>query len=115
MVRYVLQLLQRARADLRPVPWVLLENVEALLDRAKGSDPPIRAIVDCLEQLGYRSWAHRVVCSAGMYTVLGHECAVGHIVQTHWPGHGREPFGRSSVLFCITNMPSCHVRAVAYF
>lgn len=71
MVRYVLKTLDRARADRRPVPWVLLENVEALLDRTKGNDPAIRAIVDCLEQIGYKSWAHRVICSAGRYLNAG--------------------------------------------
>ena len=34
---------QRAKDDRRPVPWVLLENVEALLDRHAG-DPPVMQV-----------------------------------------------------------------------
>lgn len=36
------RLLQQAKDDKHPVPWVLLENVEALLDRVQGSTPPIK-------------------------------------------------------------------------
>ena len=34
---------QRAKDERRPVPWVLLENVEALLDR-HGGDPPVMQV-----------------------------------------------------------------------
>jgi hypothetical protein len=40
-------------------------QVEALLDRAHGGPPPVSWVVQQLEQLGYNSWAHRIVCSAG--------------------------------------------------
>lgn len=41
--------------------------MEALLDRCHGEVAAARSIVDTLEHLGYRSWAHRVVSSAGVY------------------------------------------------
>jgi hypothetical protein len=41
-------------------------QVEALLDRAHGGPPPVSWVVQQLEQLGYNSWAHRIVCSAGV-------------------------------------------------
>ncbi|KAF5830012.1 S-adenosyl-L-methionine-dependent methyltransferase [Dunaliella salina] len=65
LVRHVFRLLHRAKLDGRAVPWVLLENVEALVDRVQGGPPAIQSITDALEQLGYNSWAHRVVCTAG--------------------------------------------------
>jgi site-specific DNA-cytosine methylase len=68
LVRHVFRLLQQAMDEHRPVPWVLLENVEALLDRAGGKAPPVQMIVESLEGLGYNSWAQRVVCSAGFGT-----------------------------------------------
>jgi hypothetical protein len=40
-------------------------QVEALLDRAHGGPPPVSWVVQQLEQLGYNSWAHRIICSAG--------------------------------------------------
>ncbi|KDD76604.1 hypothetical protein H632_c164p0, partial [Helicosporidium sp. ATCC 50920] len=64
LVRHVFRLLSRAKEDRRPVPWVLLENVEALLDR-HGKDPPvIQYVLQQLMELGYGSWAYRVVNSA---------------------------------------------------
>lgn len=42
LIRHVFRLLERAIADQHPVPWVLLENVEALLDRVQGGSPPIK-------------------------------------------------------------------------
>ncbi|WIA22484.1 hypothetical protein OEZ85_004780 [Tetradesmus obliquus] len=65
LVRHVFRLLAQARSDQRPVPWVLLENVEALLDRCHGGPPLVSWVVGQLEALGYSSWAHRVVSSAG--------------------------------------------------
>ncbi|PSC75340.1 methylase [Micractinium conductrix] len=65
LVRHVFRLLQRAKDDRRPVPWVLLENVEALLDRHGGDPPVMQYCTQQLIQLGYQSWAYRVVNSAG--------------------------------------------------
>jgi site-specific DNA-cytosine methylase len=65
LVAHVFRLLKRAKDDGKPIAWVLLENVEALLDRAGGRTPAIKAITDQLEEIGYHSWAHRVICSAG--------------------------------------------------
>jgi site-specific DNA-cytosine methylase len=64
LVRHVFRLLQGAIEAKRPVPWVLLENVEALLDRQTEKPPAVHYIVAALEMLGYGSWAHRVICSA---------------------------------------------------
>lgn len=64
LVRHVFRLLQTAIQQHRPVAWVLLENVEALLDRQSGEAPAVQHVVRALEKLGYSSWAHRVVCSA---------------------------------------------------
>jgi hypothetical protein len=44
---------------------VLMLQVEALLDRAHGGPPPVSWVVQQLESLGYNSWAHRIICSAG--------------------------------------------------
>lgn len=41
-------------------------QVEALLDRLNGGRPMIDYVTDRLRQLGYASWAHRVINSAGM-------------------------------------------------
>jgi ribosome biogenesis GTPase A len=66
LVRHVFRLLQRAIDDRRPVQWVLLENVRALLEQLPGKQPPpIDPLVATLERLGYRSWAYRVLCSGG--------------------------------------------------
>lgn len=65
LVRHVFRLLQRARDDRRPVPWVLLENVEALLDRHGGDPPVMQYCAQKFIELGYQSWAYRVVNSAG--------------------------------------------------
>lgn len=64
LVRHVFRLLKGAVDAKRPVPWVLLENVEALLDRQTEKPPAVHYIVAALEALGYDSWAHRVICSA---------------------------------------------------
>ena len=66
LVRHVFRLLRSSRDANRPVPWVLLENVEALLDRhANGDEPPVIAwIVNQLMELGYGSWAYRIISSA---------------------------------------------------
>ena len=65
LVRHVFRLLQGAIAAKRPVPWVLLENVEALLDRQSGRLPAVHYVVGALEALGYCSWSQRVVSAAG--------------------------------------------------
>lgn len=64
LVRHVFRLLREARDNNHPVPWILLENVEALLDR-HGEDPPVISyVVNQLMELGYGSWAYRIVSSA---------------------------------------------------
>ena len=65
LVKHVFRLLATANANNNPIPWVLLENVEALLDRIEDGPPPAAFIIQQLEQLGYRSWAYRVINSAG--------------------------------------------------
>uniref|UniRef100_A0A1D2A1D0 DNA (cytosine-5-)-methyltransferase n=3 Tax=Auxenochlorella protothecoides TaxID=3075 RepID=A0A1D2A1D0_AUXPR len=65
LVRHVFRLLRVAARARRPVPWVLLENVEALLDRANGEPPVMQYIARQFQELGYGSWAYRVVNSAG--------------------------------------------------
>ena len=65
LVRHVFRLLQGAIDAKRPVPWVLLENVEALLDRQSGRLPAVHYVAGALEALGYSSWAQRVVSAAG--------------------------------------------------
>ncbi|KAL0049698.1 hypothetical protein WJX82_007869 [Trebouxia sp. C0006] len=65
LVRHVFRLLDQALRDRRGVPWVLLENVEALLDRTGGQTPLIDYVATQFESLGYHSWAHRVISSAG--------------------------------------------------
>ncbi|DBA96588.1 TPA: hypothetical protein ACH3X1_015451 [Trebouxia sp. C0004] len=65
LVRHVFRLLDQALRDRRGVPWVLLENVEALLDRTGGQTPLIDYVASQFESLGYHSWAHRVISSAG--------------------------------------------------
>ena len=66
LVHHVFRLLQQFKRDHgRPVPWVLLENVQALLDRRGKEAPPIQYILNQFVELGYASWAYRVVSSAG--------------------------------------------------
>lgn len=65
LVRHVFRLLRVAQANRRPIPWVLLENVEALLDRVDDQPPAIAFVVQQLMDIGFRSWAYRVVSSAG--------------------------------------------------
>ena len=66
LVRHVFRLLQTAIDAHRPVPWILFENVEALLDRCgpNGNKPAVHYITAALEELGYSTWAHRVISSA---------------------------------------------------
>ena len=42
-----------------------LTQVEALLDRTGGQTPLIDYVATQFESLGYHSWAHRVISSAG--------------------------------------------------
>ncbi|BDA51428.1 probable BsuMI modification methylase subunit YdiP at N-terminal half [Coccomyxa sp. Obi] len=65
LVRHVFRLLKAALKDNRGIPWVLLENVEGLLDRSAGQPPVIHYIVEQFEQLRYASWAHRIINTAG--------------------------------------------------
>ena len=58
------RLLKAALDDKRGVPWLLLENVEGLLDRIEDRPPVIEYVVRQLEEMGY-SWAHRIVDTAG--------------------------------------------------
>ncbi|CAL8460848.1 g379 [Coccomyxa elongata] len=53
LVRHVFRLLQTALKDNRGIPWVLLENVEGLLDRHAGQPPVIHYFVEEFERLGY--------------------------------------------------------------
>lgn len=64
LVRHVFRLLDDSIRRGRPVPWVLLENVEALLDRHGDAAPAVHHVTAALEALGYHSWAQRTVCSA---------------------------------------------------
>lgn len=64
LVRHVFRLLDDSIRRGRPVPWVLLENVEALLDRHGDTPPAVHYVTTALEALGYHSWAQRTVCSA---------------------------------------------------
>ena len=61
LVRHVFRLLGDPSGP--RVPWVLLENVCGLLDRAGDAPPAVAFVVEELERLGY-SWAQRVVTSA---------------------------------------------------
>lgn len=64
MIRHVFRLLKKAIEVGRGVQNVLLENVEAILDR-HGQDPPLmRYIGRQLIGLGY-NWAYRCISSAG--------------------------------------------------
>lgn len=63
-MRHVFRLLDDSIRRGRPVPWVLLENVEALLDRHGDTAPAVHYVTAALEALGYHSWAQRTVCSA---------------------------------------------------
>jgi site-specific DNA-cytosine methylase len=65
LVKHVFRLLKVANDAMRPISWVLLENVEALLDRIDDQPPAIAYIVQRLEELGYGSWAYRVISSTG--------------------------------------------------
>lgn len=47
------------------MPWVLLENVEGMLDRSGDDAPVVQHVAHTLECLGYMSWAHRIVDTAG--------------------------------------------------
>ncbi len=49
---------------LLPCQSVLLRQVEALLDRARGEPPAVAWLGQQLEGLGYSSWAYRVVNTA---------------------------------------------------
>ncbi|KAK9845815.1 hypothetical protein WJX81_003168 [Elliptochloris bilobata] len=64
LVKHVIRLLAGAKAHRRPVPWVLLENVEALLDRVGGAPPAVDWLGKQFEDLGYSSWSYRVVNTA---------------------------------------------------
>mmetsp|Transcript_8743 Transcript_8743/g.26158 ORF Transcript_8743/g.26158 Transcript_8743/m.26158 type:complete len:819 (+) Transcript_8743:109-2565(+) len=69
LVQHVFRLLQQAQEDRRPVPWLLLENVEALLNKHDGlhgeaGKPVISYIAQEVEALGYQSWAYRIVNTA---------------------------------------------------
>ena len=64
LVQHVFRLLKAALDDNRGIPWVLLENVEGLLDRIEDRPPVIEYVVDQLEEMSY-SWAHRIVDTAG--------------------------------------------------
>ncbi|BDA42016.1 probable BsuMI modification methylase subunit YdiP at N-terminal half [Coccomyxa sp. Obi] len=64
LVRHMFRLLETALKDDRGIPWVLLENVEGLLDRSAGQPPVIQYVVEEFERLGYASWAHRIINTA---------------------------------------------------
>ena len=48
-----------------PVNERLAAQVEALLDRAHGEAPVMGFVARSLEELGYTSWAQRIVHSGG--------------------------------------------------
>ena len=61
-------------------------QVEGLLDRSAGQPPVIQYIVEQFEQLGYASWAHRIINTAGEdgnLTSLQHSCMEGHENKLH--------------------------------
>lgn len=69
LATHVFRLLRQAAADRRPVPWLLIENVEAILNRhdslpGDNGEPVISYIAQQVEALGYQSWAYRVVNTA---------------------------------------------------
>ena len=47
-----------------------LLQVEALLDRSGGQTPLIDYVASQFEALGYHSWAHRVISSAGVCPLI---------------------------------------------
>ena len=54
-----------------------VRQVEALLDRGANGVPYIKTLADTFEVIGYSSWAHRVICSAG--PILNHSCTAVNI------------------------------------
>ncbi|KAK9823530.1 hypothetical protein WJX72_003470 [[Myrmecia] bisecta] len=97
LVKHVFRLLERALSERRGVPWVLLENVEALLDRTATEAPVIEYVVDNLERLGYHSWAHRVVNSAG-FGIPNRRKRVFVVASLH--GDARDVLLSEGVEFC---------------
>lgn len=87
LVRHVFRLLQGAIDDDRPVACVVLENVEALLDRQGNALPAVHHIATALEALGYNSWAQRVICSAA-FGVPNRRRRV--IIVASWSGDARD-------------------------
>lgn len=63
-----LHLVEQSNAAGHPVPFLLLENVEALLNRRAVNGGYVEAdivhIVDRLESMGY-AWAYRTIDAAG--------------------------------------------------
>lgn len=98
LVRHVFRLLDGAAAANRPVPWVLLENVEALLDRQAGALPAVHYVVGALEALGYSSWAQRVVCSAA-FGVPNRRKRV--FIVASWNGDARDMLLSQGPLKCM--------------
>ena len=58
-------------------------QVEALLDRTGGQAPLIDYVASQFESLGYHSWAHRVISSAGSSSCQT-PCAAIHAHQCFW-------------------------------
>ena len=57
-------------------------QVDALLNGVEGEPPPVAWIVDQLEALGYGSWAHRIVNTAGTDLAAGHLGCIS-VLQGH--------------------------------
>lgn len=70
-----------------------LLQVEALLDRGANGVPYVKSIADTFEAIGYSSWAHRVICSAGKDLLFN-----PHDTSSLFPGFG-VPNRRSRVFF----------------
>ena len=70
-------------------------QVEALLDRGANGVPHVKSLADTFEVIGYSSWAHRVICSAGLYAWGDHWFSYP---RCDCPGFG-VPNRRSRVFF----------------
>ena len=112
LVQHVFRLLKVALDDHRGVPWVLLENVEGLLDRISEGPPAIEYVVGQLEKMGY-SWAYRLVNTAGaaLSTLPLPWCAGSYCLLNHsamqaldYPTGGKES---SSLLLCQAIRETC--------
>lgn len=112
-MRHVFRLLDDSIRRGRPVPWVLLENVEALLDRHGDTPPAVHFVTAALEALGYHSWAQRTVCSAA-FGVPNRRKRV--FIVASWHGDARDVLLSQVSMRCAVCSVLCthHSRGVAY-